>query len=79
MENEKMVAPRKRGRPRRGEEALPESGFVTIATRIPVELVKKLDRVAESNFRSRSHQIAYYLTEALSDPTPESKTVLPEV
>lgn len=68
MENEKTDAPRRRGRPRRGEETLPESGFVTVATRLPVELVRKLDRVAESNFRSRSHQIAYYLTEALSEP-----------
>ncbi len=58
---------KRRGGRRKGSKSasIPSTGFVAIGIKLPVDLLRHLDEVAESSFRTRPSQIAYYIAQGL--------------
>jgi hypothetical protein len=65
---EAEVTPAKRrGGRRKGSKnaSTASTGLVIISAKLPAELVRRLDAAAESSFRTRPSQIAYYIAQGM--------------
>ena len=65
MKNGTNEAPKRRGRPKGSKNVVPETGYVTVNAKIPAEMIRLLDAAAETSFRTRPSQVAYYISQGL--------------